>query len=125
MPKARIFPFLAMKDCGWTALARVQNPDGANITQATVASIACRVTGADGTATHTADLTVSAAVSDALLGNSLNLDARWTEDDIGFNFAWETPAAAFPAAGYYRVEFTFVPTTGEPYKLVYEGAALG
>jgi len=121
MPKAQIHPFTAVKDCGWTALARIQNPDGELVLQATLSAVQCTIKQADGTTTLDAALTVSSVVFDTLQTG----DARWTEDDIGFNFAYETPAAAFPDAGHYRIEFRFTPTAGQPYKLMYEGPALG
>lgn len=118
MPKARVFPFTAVKDCGWTALARVLGPDGELIQQADLSSIVCDVENDAGTATLDATLTISAVIFDAL-----QTDDRWQEDGTGFNFAYEVPASAFPAQGNYRIEFTFTPVSGEAFKVIFEGPA--
>lgn len=122
MPTARVFPFTAFRNSGWTALARVQGPDGANLTQTTTTGVSVTVKQQDGTQTYTASLTVADVIFDTLQGTPSNPDARWREDETGFNFACEIPATAFPAAGHYRIEFVFNPAAGEDFPLIFEGA---
>lgn len=114
----------ALKDCGWTALARLENPDGDLITQSSITSITAKAFGYDGTETYSGTLTKTAVVFDILQGTSANPDGRWDGDSTGFNFAFEVPATAFATSGYCRVEFTFTPDAGEVYKLIYEGAVI-
>ena len=121
MAKVRDYTLECYKSGGWTALARVELPSGNYIAQATISTVHVEVKNAAGTITKaSASLTVSDVVFDTLQN-----DARWTEDTTGFNFRYEVPAAAFPAAGHHRVEFKFTPSTGEVFFLTFEGIARG
>lgn len=125
MPKAQVYPLTAMKDCGWTALARIRLPSGALATVATIQSISYSVKNEDGTAVATnVALTVADVIFDIPQGTASNPDERWKGDGDGFNFATELPATAFPSATHTRVEFTFTPASGAVFKLLYEGAVL-
>jgi len=117
MTTLQVYRLNARASRGWTALARVRNPNGAYITEASLDNLKCKVKNSSGTETYDATLTISEVVFDTLETD----DARWTVDDTGFNFLYEVPASAFPAVGHYRVEFLFDPASGEDYSLIYEG----
>jgi len=125
MPKAQVYNLTAIKDCGWTALARIRLPSGTLATQAAISSISYSVKDEDGSAIATdVALTVSDVIFDVAQGTAANPDERWSGDSSGFNFAVELPATAFPSATHTRVEFTFTPASGAAFKLLYEGAVL-
>jgi hypothetical protein len=122
MPRAKSFDTTFFCKRGWTAIARIQNPDGNNATQGSLTSVKCIVqrAKAPGTPTYNAVLTKASVIFDTL--QKAADDARWDKDGVGFNFRFEVPASAFPKSGdNYVVEFTFTPTAGEPYSLIYEG----
>lgn len=120
MPTAKVYPMRAIVGAGWTAMARIQNPDGNNALISTISTITYDVMQQDGTKTvDGVSLTVANVIVDTLVD-----DGRWTEDNTGRNFLWEVPAAAFPSSGHYRVVFTFTPTVGSAYKLIFEGPAI-
>ena len=120
MPKAQVYKLSAIKDCGWTALARIALPDGTIAQQADISTITCTVMDDDGTANSPGSLTVANVIFDTLQTS----DGRWDGDSTGFNFAYEVPATSFPAANFTRVEFTFTPAAGAVFKLIYEGVVL-
>jgi hypothetical protein len=108
------------EDGGATCLARVHGNDAAAITQATISTITYKlydVTGATPTTVVTsASLTVASVVYDAL-----QTDSRWTADGTGYNFAHTVAAASLSDANRaYRVEYRFVPATGEAFHAVFE-----
>ena len=122
MPRAKSFDTTFFCKRGWTAIARIQNPDGNNATQGTLSSIQCIVqrAKAPGTPTYNATVATSAAIFNTLQKTAD--DARWEKDGVGYNFRFEVPGSAFPRAGdSYVVEFKFTPVAGEPYSLIYEG----
>ena len=126
MAKAQRHETTIFEDAGWTAIARVQNPSGNNITQATITTVELVVTMAyeDGTTATTLaqnTLTKTAVVFDTLQTG----DARWTKDTTGFNFLYEVPATAFPKPGRATIEFKFTPTSGAAYFVVWTGPVIG
>lgn len=98
-----------------SCMARVQVA-GANITQATTASVTRRIYDLDGS-TPTVDtenggngtaLTVASVVFD-----TLQTDARWTEDETGYNFRDDLPGTKFPTSDHrYAVRYDGVSSTG-------------
>lgn len=104
-------------------MARVTGGNGANIVQADVSSIAFSVYDLADTdaATATGALSVASVVFD-----SLQTDARWTVDSIGYNFAWDMAYTIFEDGGTtYRVEVTFTPASGDPFHLVRDFPVVG
>lgn len=124
MATAQVFPAKLYKSAGWTALARIQLPSGANATQASLSSITFKVSDNSGSNTATGTLVIGTVIFDTLRGTTAVPDSRWTEDSTGFNFAAELPASAFPVQGNYRIEFTFTPASGAAFPLIFEGPAL-
>ena len=125
MTKAQIFPATFIEDQGWTALARIENPSGSLITQATLSTITYQVYDATTERSSGATaLTISSVVFDTLQGTSLS-DSRWAIDSTGYNFRAELPASVFPSDGKdYRVEFKFTPTSGAAFYLLFEGECI-
>ena len=103
-------------------MARIQGVDAANIVQADISSIAYSIFDlADPTsATDTGSLTVASVVFDAL-----QTDARWSEDETGYNFRWDVPAS-IPATGTkrYRFEIAFTPGSGEVFHALFESSTI-
>jgi hypothetical protein len=112
-----------IEDGGASFMSRVVGNAGVNITQSVITSIAVKVFDVDSdtpdTATYSATLTVSAVVFD-----TLQTDARWTEDATGYNFRHDMPASAFPTGEHkYRVEYKFTPATGEVFWVLFDVTA--
>lgn len=101
-------------------LARMRNPAGAYVTQASLASLAYSIFDLKSLtptiATATGTLTIATAIFDAL-----QKDARWTVDSIGYNFLWLAPGSLFPnAPNEYRVKILFTGTDGTVFPLVFQ-----
>lgn len=115
MPRfARLFQFTVMEDSGCSVMARVRNPSGGYITQASLDSISVtyRSLNPSGSAT-TSGLTVSQCVFD-----TLQTDSRWAKDATGYNFRWDAPATIFTRGGArYVVTFLFTPASGAAFKV--------
>ena len=108
---------------GWTAIARVENPDGQNIVPGTITSIQCVVRRAN-KSPDPKTLDQSLTVASVVFTELQTSDSRWAKDNVGYNFLYEVPGSAFDVAGaHYVVEFVFTPTTGEKYSVIYEGSA--
>lgn len=107
---------------------RVQNVAGANITQATITSIAYRVfeyaseqeakLDTNGSEVgESATLTKTDVVFDAL-----QTGAPWdsAKDAVGYNFRFTLPSARRPTGNkWHRVEVTFTPSSGEAFAIVW------
>ena len=101
-------------------LARVVGQAGSAVTQASLSSITCKVFdlqgAAPGTAVSEPTVTISSAVFD-----SLQTDARWTEDATGYNFAHQVASSVVADGGHaYRVEYKFTPASGQTFYVVFE-----
>ncbi len=110
--------FEIWEDTGVSLMARVKVPTGNNMTIEDISSIDYSVydQSAPTTAIKAGILNVSSVVF-----NSLQTDARWQEDNTGYNFRWDVPAANFPnGARRYRLEVKMTPFNGEPFHLVWE-----
>jgi hypothetical protein len=98
-----------------TILARVQDQTGALITQADISAIAVSVVNTETSAvTDTLAPTVASTVY-----NSLQTDARWTTDAVGYNLAVNVDPSAFNSAcTYYQVQITITPVSGSAFRVV-------
>ncbi len=108
------------EDGGAQLMARVVGQSAANITQASLTSIACKIFDLDGatptTAVDTSTLTVSSVVYD-----TLQTDARWTTDTTGYNFRHAPAYTIFTTGGHrYRIEYKFTPVSGDPFFVVFQ-----
>lgn len=113
-PKAGVWQFRVMEDSGCAIMGRVRNPNGQYITQSTLTSVAVTYRSIIPSGNST---TSSLTVADCVF-NSLQTDARWTKDSLGYNFRWDVPATIFTrGGGQYGVTFLFTPLTGAPYKV--------
>ena len=108
------------EDAGFTVLARVMGEGNTAITQATVSSIAYTVTDTtDGGVSSSGSLDKATTVFD-----TLQTDARWTKDSIGYNFRTHIPAAAVPEGDrLYQVEILFTLDGGTVALVVVEAFA--
>lgn len=111
----------ALKNGSATFLARVVGKDGANIVQADVASAEYSVyllddQDADSRTAVTGHSGVALNVND-LIFNTLQKDALWTVDEVGYNFRHVLDVSenqAFTIAGRrYLVEFELTPSGGQ------------
>ncbi len=107
------------EDCGATNLGRLVGVDGTYITQATVASIQREIFDVDGDTPDVAVDSSSLVVADVVF-DTLQTDARWSEDVVGYNFR-DVVAGSILATGehHYQVEYLFTPASGEAYMLMY------
>ena len=107
-------------------MARVTGSDAVAITQAAIASIAYAVYDLADTsaAVDSGTLTVADVVFD-----SLQTDARWTEDSTGYNFRWQLDGSQIDnfdvASGAeqkkrYRAEAVLTDTAGDKIVLVWQ-----
>ena len=118
-----IFPFQVIEDSGCTFMARILGTNGVPVVQSVVASIACKVF-SPRTNQSTPTATPTVVVADSIF-DTLQTDARWTLDVTGYNFAYEMASTTFTTGDtLYRVEFKFMPTSGDVYYALYEGSAV-
>lgn len=101
-------------------LARIRSVNGSYLTQASLSSITYAVFNLTGntpsTVLSSGTLTISSVVFD-----SLQTDARWTTDSVGYNFRVTIPGSAFAlAATLYRVEVTFTDTDSQKFRVVFQ-----
>lgn len=126
--RTTIIEGVVFEDSGASLMARIKGGDGANITQASISSIAYSVFSLSttngvttGTETTTGTLTVSDVVFD-----TLQTDARWGKDSTGYNFRWDVPASVLANGDTtYRIEIKFTPTSGEAFHVVAEVETVG
>jgi hypothetical protein len=111
----------AFKNGSATLLARVVGAGGANITQADVATIRYSVymlddQNADNRTPVAGHSQVTLPVYQIVF-NSLQTDATWTVDAMGYNFRHILDVAshaAFPVAGRrYLIEYALTPLSGQ------------
>jgi len=104
-----------------TLLARIVGSDAAAINQADIDSIAYSVYQLDESDPNAATVipghdNVSLSVSDVVF-NTLQVDARWTIDSVGYNFRHEidvSTSPAFTVAGpYFQVRYELTPIVGQ------------
>lgn len=115
MADAKIHSSTAFEDSGHSVMARVTGNAATDIVQADITSIAYTVHDLKtGEKTVTGTLTVSTVIFD-----TLQTDARWTEDITGYNFRYDIPASELPNGGReYKFEIVFNPASGENFTIV-------
>ena len=105
------------EDGGAFLMGRVLGNDGVYITQAVVSSITYLVHDI----TAGADVTSGSVTISTTIFDTLQLDDRWTEDDIGYNFGVAVSASWFATPDHtYRVEYKFTPSSGQVFWVVFE-----
>lgn len=120
MPAPSIHRATVFEDSGASCMARIVGNDAANATQASITGITYSVYNGDTAIIEDSALTVATVVFD-----TLQTDARWTEDSTGYNFRHDLPATTFPTGdAVYRVEYVFNPVSGEDFAVVFELTAL-
>lgn len=98
------------EESDYTLMGRVLGADGTRITQASISSIAAYVF--DYASGEQVGATLAPAVSDSVF-NTLQTDARWTEDSTGYNFRITVPGSYFATGNAkYRVETVLTPVSG-------------
>jgi len=96
------------EDSGLFLMGRGLGPLAAPFLQADIDTIQLKVfeKGRPAVEIHSESPAVSGTVF-----NSLQLDARWTKDAVGYNFRYSVPVAALPNGNsVYVFEFKFTPT---------------
>lgn len=101
-------------------MARMTTNAAANIVQADITSIERKTFDLDGTTPDTPVDTSAIVVANSVF-DTLQTDARWTEDATGYNFR-DTVAATVLADGgrRYKVEYYFTMATGGPVAKFFE-----
>lgn len=114
------------EDGGATVMARVIGNAGTAITQASLTSIHYSLFDTNGATPETAVVAgTSLTVSDVVF-DTLQTDARWTQDATGYNFRHTIAASVLAAPAHlYRAEYKFTPTSGEVFWVVAEILTLG
>jgi hypothetical protein len=121
MPDAQDIHGTVFKNGSATLLARVVGAGGAAITQSDLVSLAYSVylldeDDPDSQTTVAGHTAVSLPVS-AVVFNTLQTDALWTKDAIGYNFKHVLEVVAHPAfavAGRtYRIVYELTPAAGQ------------
>jgi hypothetical protein len=111
----------AFKNGSATLLARVVGGNGQPVVQADIASASYTAyllddRDADSRTAVTGHTAVSLVVADVIF-DTLQTDALWTVDDVGYNFRHVLDVSANPAfatAGRrFLVEFKLIPNTGQ------------
>lgn len=123
MPAPTIHRVSVFEDAGVSLMARVYAADATILVQADLSSITCSVydVSSPSSAVATPTVTISSVVFD-----TLQTDARWTEDSTGYNFRHDLAATVFATPGkIYRVEYKFTQTGGEIFFLVFEVSVVG
>lgn len=110
MPTPTIVQALVWEDGGGLFMGRFQGTNGANHTQAGLSAITCSVFDLANPLVAIATPSVVIATS---VFDTLQTDARWTLDAIGYNFRHQMPMGTFTGANAdYRVEYKFTETGG-------------
>jgi hypothetical protein len=103
-------------------MRRVVGINNQDLTQASVSSIAYK------TFEDTAGDPYAVVASGSLTVATVIFDTRqtesWTQDELGYNFRWDSPGALYPKGNtVYRVEVTLTPTTGDAFAMVFKVTA--
>lgn len=103
----------AVQNSGVTLLARILGNAGTPVTQLSLSSIAYTVTDlTTNTAIGSGTLTVSQVIFD-----TLQTDAVWTKDAVGYNFKAQLASTLFANGGdTYQVDVAFTPVSGQPFR---------
>lgn len=104
-------------------MARIYGNAGTVITQSTISSIRLRVYDLDDTdATYT--LTAALTVADVVF-DTLQTDARWTEDSTGYNFRTSIAGSAFPEPKTnYQIQVELTPSSGSEIRVGHQHVTL-
>ena len=103
------------EDGGASLMARVVGNAGVNILQADITSIS-RAVFVGSTLQETTAPVVATAVFD-----TLQTDARWSEDSTGYNFRDDVAASVFADGDViYRVEYQFTPASGQVFWVIFD-----
>ena len=95
-------------------LARVENPDGNLITQATLSAINRQIWKVQSSGNTQVRTETPETIAD-VVHDTLQTPDGWTIDSTGYNFEAWLDYDDLPEAATYRVEYEFVTTGGERY----------
>ena len=119
MAKSADIPSITIfEDSGAVLMRHIVGNDRVAIQQADITSATRNVYDRQTLVLGPTTLTVADVVFD-----TIQTDARWTntEEATGYNFRDDVPATAFPTGDrVYRVEWSFVPASGENFKALYD-----
>lgn len=135
MSEASVFRVSWREDGSCTALARVTARDatgaatgidgeGKWVKQADISTITCSVFDKSSSTPSTAIATPTVTVASSIIDSPVTDGVIWPVDSTGYNFLHDLSYTNFPTGGHvYRVEYTFTPTGGAKWSLVFEGIA--
>lgn len=123
MPEPVLQTSIGFEGASVQIMARIYGNAGTVITQATISSVLVRVYDmADSAATYT--LTASPTVASTVY-DTLQTDARWTEDSTGYNFLYAIAGTAFPdPRTTYQIQITLTPTSGNEIRVAHQHTTL-
>jgi hypothetical protein len=99
-------------------LARVVDADGVAVSSTNVSSLQVKVFDR-GTGTQIG--TAATPAVDEVVFDTLMTDARWSADDVGYNFACPIAGQYFPSGDTtYRVEVKVTPTGQDAFYLLWD-----
>ena len=111
------------EDTPAVCMSRVVGTDNTVVAQADISTITCAVYDLSGATPDTAVISPAQVVADTVF-DTLQTDARWTEDSTGYNFRSTVAATGFPTGNHrYRVEFKFTDTSANVFWAIFEGPA--
>lgn len=111
MASTDLIKAVVWENMGASLMARVEDNDGTDITQAAIASIARKVF--DNRDTDGDAISTSAPAVDATIHDTLQTGGGWSKDEEGYNFRDDVDDDVFIVAGReYRVEYVLSPTSG-------------
>lgn len=102
--QAKIHQLKSWQGVVFPVAARVVGENGSPYVKNDISEINYTVYGPDGEETQYGEGTFN---RNTCLFDELQLDSRWTQDGLGFNFAGNIPGEAFPDPGHYRIEIIF------------------
>ena len=96
---------------GFPRAARIDGWLGTPLVRADLSAIAYAVFDLDNANADTGHGAL--AVAD-VINDTLQVDARWDADALGYNFLWVVPGSCFPVGGHrYQVQLLFTPAAGQ------------
>jgi hypothetical protein len=109
-----------------TLMDRIYGHAGTAITQASLSAISYQAweysseDDAESDTNSTAVGTSASLVVADTVFDTLQTDARWSRDSVGYNFRFTLPVARLPTGGsFVRVEVLFDPASGEDFPSVW------
>lgn len=119
MPAPNIHKAEFFEDSGGSLMARVVGPNAATVTSTMLSGITYSVY--DTAEPSTSLVNASTLTIGDVIYDTLQTDARWSRDSVGYNFRFDTFSSELPTGKRkYRYEFRFVPVSGQQFHAAWE-----